>query len=77
MAARKKNRTRFEYLGRQYLWSYDDWRVRLCSEDKKLVVAFFMGDPFGMDRHLEVIGPEFPGIEPTERAPSAFACCRS
>lgn len=69
MPARKRKRTRFEYLGRYYLWHYDNWHVRLCSEDKKLVVAYFQGDPFGMDSHLEVIGQEFPGIEPTEPRP--------
>jgi hypothetical protein len=74
MGARKKRRSRFECLGRQYLWWFDDhWRVHISSEDKKFVVAFFAGDsrrepPF--DRPLiEVHGEQFPGVEANEPRP--------
>jgi hypothetical protein len=69
MGARKKNRSRFEHLGRFYHWYQDDWRVRICSEDKKFAVAYFMGDPWGDGPHLEVFGHEFPGIKRTEKRP--------
>jgi hypothetical protein len=62
MGARKKKRTRFEYLGTQYLWYFDEWRVHIASADKKFVVAYFVGDPWGDAPHLEVFGQHFPGV---------------
>jgi len=74
MGARKKKRTRFEYLGRYYHWWYDDqWRVHVCSEDKKFVIAYFTGYPFRdppFDEPLiEVHGQEFSGIDDSEQRP--------
>ncbi|MCG6155644.1 hypothetical protein [Rubinisphaera margarita] len=69
MGARKKRRTRFEYLGNHYYWYVDDWRVRICSKNKRFAIAYFISDPFGEESHLEVRGREFPGIDPSEPRP--------
>lgn len=69
MGARKKKRTRFEYLGEYFHWYSDDWRIHVCSEDKKFAVAYFNGDPWGEGPHLEVYGERFPGIERDESRP--------
>ena len=70
MGARKKKRTRFEYLGEYFHWYHDDnWRVHVSSADKKFVIAYFMGDPFADGPHLEVHGQRFPGIERNEARP--------
>ncbi len=69
MKARKKKRSRFEYQGENFLWYFDDWYVHICSEDKSFVVAYFVGDPFGNENHLEVHGFRFPGINRTKSRP--------
>jgi hypothetical protein len=74
MGARKKRRSRFEYLGRYYHWWFDDaWRVHICSEDKKFVIAYFAGDPFQEPPFdgplIEVHGLGFPGIDDDEPRP--------
>jgi hypothetical protein len=69
MGARKKRRTRFEYLGKYYHWYDDGWRVRICSEDKKFVIAYFIGDPWGDGAHLEVHGQFFPGVDAANPRP--------
>lgn len=69
MGGRKKKRARFEYLGDHYHWYHDDWRIRIYSEDKKFVISYFMGDPWGNKPHLEVRGELFPGIERDEPRP--------
>ncbi len=73
MGARKKRRTRFEYLGRHFHWWMDDWRLHICSEDKKFAVAYVQGDPFSSppldSPHLEVHGHEFPGVDTVEQRP--------
>ncbi len=62
MSVRKKKRARFEYLGEYFVWYQDDWHVHVYSEDKKFLIAYFMGDPWGDGPHLEVHGQRFPGI---------------
>lgn len=69
MGTRKKKRAVFEYLGEDFYWYQDDWYVRVYSEDKKFVVAYFMGNPWGDRPHLEVHGPRFPGIETSQTRP--------
>lgn len=69
MGVRKKKRTCFEYLGEYFHWYHDDWRVRVSTADKKFVIAYFTGDPWGDGPHLEVYGPRFPGIERNQTRP--------
>lgn len=69
MGVRKKGKTRFEYLGRYYYWLFDNWHIRIASEDKKFVVAYFMDGHRELEPHLEVIGQEFPGIKREQSRP--------
>lgn len=73
MGARKKRRARFEYLGRHFHWWTDDWRLHVCSEDKKFSVAYVQADPFSSPPfdapHLEVHGHEFPGVDRADQRP--------
>lgn len=69
MGVRKKGRTRFECLGETFVWYFDEWYIRIASEDKSFVIAYFMGGPWGDEAHLEVHGHRFPGIERTKRRP--------
>ncbi|PQO37020.1 hypothetical protein C5Y96_07630 [Blastopirellula marina] len=69
MGVRKKGRTRFECLGECFVWYWDEWYIRISSEDKSFVIAYFIGDPWGPEAHLEIHGHHFPGIERTERRP--------
>jgi|GEM_PF-5522557 len=72
MGVLKKGRVRFEYLGEYFHWWFDNWHLRVCSEDKSFVIACFMGGP-SQQPHLEVHGTRFPGIEPD--APSPIRLC--
>lgn len=69
MGVRKKGSVRFEYLGEYFHWYCDDWNIRVYSEDKKFVIAYFMGDPFGEEPHLAIHGMRFSGIECEETRP--------
>jgi len=69
MGARKKGRTRFECLGEYFHWYWDEWYIRIASEDKSLVIAYFNGDPWGDGPHVEVHGTRFPGIARNEKRP--------
>ncbi|MEM9346629.1 MAG: hypothetical protein AAGB26_08425 [Planctomycetota bacterium] len=61
---------RFEYRGKYFHWYNDgDRYIRIASEDKKFVVAYLLGDLYGMQSHLEVTGQDFPGIAATEERP--------
>lgn len=61
MSVRKKKVTRFECMGESFYWRFDNWHLRIYSEDKTFVVAYYMGHS-GSD-HLEVIGKRFPGVD--------------
>ena len=69
MGVRKRGSVRFEYLGEHFHWRYDNWHIRVYSEDKNFVIAYFMGSPFGEGPHLEIHGQRFPGIARGERRP--------
>lgn len=71
MGGRKKKRSRFEYGGAYYHWFFDEnnWRIRIYSEDKKFVIAYFIGDPWQEGAHLEVHGEIFPGLTKSEPRP--------
>ena len=69
MGVQKKKRTQFEYLGETFTWYFDDWYVRVYSDDKKFHVAYFTGDPWGENPHLKVLGQRFPGLETSEARP--------
>ncbi|MHC2068697.1 hypothetical protein ACYFX5_14620 [Bremerella sp. T1] len=69
MGVRKKGRARFECLGEYFVWYFDNYHLRLVSEDKSFVVAYFMGDPWGDEPHLEIHGMRFPGIARSETRP--------
>jgi hypothetical protein len=66
MAIRKKGRSRIAVNGRRFVWwVHREREVRIASEDKQFVVSYhWVGDP-----KVAVSGPEFPGIEPTEKRP--------
>lgn len=69
MGVRKKGRTRFECLGEYFVWYWDEWYIRISSEDKSLVIAYFLGDPWGDRPHIEVHGNRFSGIDRTTKRP--------
>jgi hypothetical protein len=72
MPARTKGRARFGFRGRKFLWWVDgDRYLRITSLDKKFTIAYAM-EP-GQPAVVEVRGPEFPGIEASERRPLRFA----
>lgn len=65
MGVRKKGRTRFECLGEYFHWYCDDYSLRVASEDKSLVVKYYLIDQ-GI---LEIHGHRFPGIDRTAQRP--------
>ena len=71
MAARTKRRAKFDFRGRPFLWWVDgDKYLRIASADKKFVIAYLIGTE--EPAVVEVIGPEFPGAESSERRPLWF-----
>lgn len=69
MPARTKGRAKFDFHGRPFVWWIDgDRYLRINSLDKKFVVAvgLISDDEFSL---VEVIGQEFPGIDPHESRP--------
>jgi hypothetical protein len=73
MAARTKRRAKFDFRGRRFLWWVDDDRfLRITSLDKKFVIAYPMVTEPGEPAVVEVIGSEFPGVEPSEQRPLWF-----
>ena len=67
MPARTKRRAKFEFRNRRFLWWVDgDLYLRICSADKKFVIALHLGSADGVVV-LEVIGQEFPGLESSKR----------
>jgi hypothetical protein len=66
MAVRKKGRSIIEVGGRRFVWHvHRETYLRIASEDKRFVVAYrWIGEP-----ELSVIGPEFPGVSPSEPRP--------
>ncbi|MBN1909631.1 MAG: hypothetical protein JW818_07830 [Pirellulales bacterium] len=71
MPARSKKRSTFEFNGRMFMWYVDaDMWIRICSADKKYVVAMLLYDPrldASVPSFLQVIGQEFPPANTTER----------
>jgi hypothetical protein len=66
MAVRKKGRSVVEVNGRRFVWwVHDDREVRIASEDKRFVISYHWSDP----PKLAVSGPDFPGIERSEKHP--------
>jgi hypothetical protein len=62
MPARTKRRAKFDFNGRPFLWWIDgDGWLRICSADKKFVVALDLVQSANAPARLQVIGPEFPG----------------
>jgi len=70
MAARTKRRAKFDFRGRPFVWWIDgDKYLRIISLDKKFVIAVPLGIESDYWPVVQVIGPEFPGIERRERRP--------
>ena len=69
MPARTKGRAKLDFHGRPFIWWVDDDRyLRIASLDKKFVISATLLD----DRVVEVIGSEFPGLDPSEVRPVRF-----
>ena len=70
MPARMKRRAKFSFGGRLFVWWVDaDRYLRISSADKKFIIAFHLWTDPGALHVLDVIGQEFPGIDPFERRP--------
>ena len=70
MPARTKGRAKFDFRGRAFLWWVDrDWYLRILSLDKKFIIAVPLGALPEESSVIEVIGPEFPGLDPAEARP--------
>ena len=70
MPARTKNRAKFDFRGRPFVWWVDrDRWLRIASLDKHFVVAFALGRASDQSPILTVHGQEFPGLEPSEPRP--------
>ena len=64
MPARTKGRAKFDFRGRPFLWWIDrDRYLRILSLDKKFIVAAPIWTIPGDSSVIEVIGPEFPGLD--------------
>ena len=73
MAARTKGRAKFDFHARPFLWWVDgDRYLRITSLDKKFIIAYPMGTEPEAPAVIEVIGPEFPGVESSEERPLWF-----
>jgi hypothetical protein len=69
MPARTKRRAKFDFRGRPFVWWIDgDRYLRISSLDKKFVIAVPMETGSDLP-FMEVIGHEFPGIDPSEPRP--------
>ena len=67
MPARTKRRAKFIFGNRLFVWWVDaDRYLRISSIDKKFVIALHLWDA---PPRLDVIGPEFPGIDRSEQRP--------
>ena len=72
MPARTKGRAKFDFRGRPFVWWVDnDKFLRIASIDKKFVIAYLIGTDSD-EPVVEVIGPEFAGIERAEPRPLWF-----
>jgi hypothetical protein len=70
MAARTKGRAKFDFRGRPFLWWIDrDRYLRILSRDKKFIIAAPIWTLPGSSSVIEVIGPEFPGLDARELRP--------
>jgi hypothetical protein len=70
MPARTKGRAKFDFRGRPFVWWVDaDRYLRISSLDKRFIIAAPMGTAIDMPPVIEVIGQEFPGLDPSERRP--------
>src|SRR5690242_2742182 len=66
MAVRKKGRSNIVVNGRRFVWwVHQEREVRIASDDKRFVVSYHWHD----SPRLAVSGPDFPGIEPSEKRP--------
>ena len=64
MAIRKKGRSRFFYLGREFSWYvHKELELRIASTDKKFVVAVNLSAPY----EIRVSGEDFPREQHKER----------
>jgi hypothetical protein len=70
MPARTKGRAKFDFRGRAFLWWIDrDSYLRILSQDKKFIIAIPIETLPGVPSVVDVIGPEFPGLDPVESRP--------
>src|ERR1022692_4061562 len=70
MPARTKRRAKFDFRGRPFVWWIDAEKyLRIISMDKKFVIAYPLGTTMNDPPIIEVIGSEFPGLDPAERRP--------
>jgi len=70
MPARTTGRAKFDFRGRPFVWWVDgDRYLRIASLDKKFVIAFPLGRVPEDPPTIEVIGSEFPGLDPSEARP--------
>jgi hypothetical protein len=66
MAVRKTGRSVTDVNGRRFVWwVHQEREVRIASEDKRFVISYRWFD----EPKLVISGPEFPGIEPSEKRP--------
>ena len=73
MGARTKRRAKFDFCGRPFVWWVDSgYYLRISSLDKKFVIAYPLGTEPNSPTCLEVIGPEFPGLEASTLRPIWF-----
>jgi hypothetical protein len=70
MPARTKRRAKFDFHGRPFVWWIDgDKYLRIASFDKSFVISLLLYNEADDPPHVEVIGQEFPGIDPAEPRP--------
>lgn len=72
--ARTKRRAKFDFCGRPFVWWVDgDRYLRIISSDKKFVIAVPLGIKNDCWPVVQIIGHEFPGIDPREQRPVVVA----
>jgi len=70
VGVRTKNRSKFHWHGRDFVWRYDnDQFIRVTSFDKRFGVSYLIDAGAGVGDILAVNGPEFVGIARSEPRP--------
>jgi hypothetical protein len=70
MPARTKARAKFDFGGRPFVWWIENEKyLRICSLDKKFIIACWLGTAPDAPEVVEITGPEFPGLSASEGRP--------